>query len=391
MIPVEQNEMFTRVGPGTPGGELLRRYWQPVACAAEVTKEAPITKIRVLGEDLVLYRMTTGEYGLINERCPHRLASLVNGRVDAEGIRCPYHGWKFDPAGRCLETPNEPPNSKLKEAVKKQRAYPVRKLGGMLFAYMGPDPVPALPRWDVLVWDFGRRWIEKHDVLQCNWLQAQENSVDPSHLYWLHGSFGMAHLATTVDGFQEEHEFVPFEYGIMKRRITPSKKAGEGPKIDQHPLLFPNILRHVSRRGPGLYEHNLQYRIPIDDTHTQVYAVRFENCEGVTMSPDVDAPVEPYEFRDAAGKYRLDKVLVQDSMCWESQGEVVDRSLETLGAADRGIVMLRRMLKEQIEVVQKGGSPLGFIPRDQEPSIIELDVINERIGLVTPQRQKGAA
>ncbi|MGE5539478.1 MAG: Rieske 2Fe-2S domain-containing protein [Gemmatimonas sp.] len=389
MVPKELNEMMTGVGPGTPGGELLRRYWQPVAAAVEVTKEAPITKVRVLGEDLVLYRMTTGQYGLINERCPHRLASLVNGRVDAEGIRCPYHGWKFDPAGRCLETPNEPPNSRLKDAVKKQRAYPVEKLGGMLFAYMGPQPVPALPRWDVLTWDFGKRWIEKHDVLQCNWLQAQENSVDPSHLYWLHGSFGTAHLVSTVDGFHEEHEFLPFEYGIMKKRITPGKKPGEGPKIDQHPLLFPNVLRHVSRRGSS-YEHNLQYRIPIDDTHTQVWAVRFEPCDDVRMSADADAPVEPYPFRDAAGKYLLNKVLVQDSMCWESQGEIVDRSQETLGAADRGIVMLRRMVREQIDIVQKGGQPLGVVPQDRAPDIIELDVINERIGLVTPQRRPAA-
>jgi 5,5'-dehydrodivanillate O-demethylase len=390
MIPSEQNALLTQVGPGTPGGDLLRRYWQPVACTAEVTKEEPIFKVRVLGENLVLYRTTRGEYGLVGERCPHRLASLINGRVDEEGIRCPYHGWKFDATGRCLETPNEPRGSKLVDAVRKQTAYPVRRLGGMLFAYMGPDPVPALPRWDVLAWDFGRRWVEKHDVLECNWLQAQENSVDPSHLYWLHGSFGMAHLAETVKGYDEEHEFVPFEFGIMKRRITPGKNPGDGKKVDQHPLLFPNILRHVSKRGPGVYEHNLQYRVPIDDTHTQVYAVRFENCDTVRMGPDADTPMELYEFYDADGKYRLDKVLVQDSMCWESQGEIVDRSQETLGAADKGIVILRRMLREQIETVQKGGVPLGVVPQQKSPSIIELDVINERIGLMTPQRQ-GAA
>lgn len=390
MIPQEQNEMLTRVGPGTPGGELLRRYWQPVGCAAELTKEAPIIKVRVLGEDLVLYRTKSGEYGLITERCPHRLASLVNGRVDENGIRCPYHGWKFDTAGRCVETPNEPPGSNLKDAVKKQRAYPVQRLGGMLFAYMGPEPVPALPRWDVLVWDHGQRWIDKHDVLRCNWLQAQENSVDPSHLYWLHGSFGTAHLSETVDGYQEQHDFIPFEYGIMKQRKTPAKKPAEGFKIDQHPLLFPNILRHVSRRGPGQFEHNLQYRIPIDDHHTQVYAVRFEASKDSRMNADADVPVLPYEFYDAAGKYRLDKVLVQDSMCWESQGSIVDRSQETLGAADRGIVLLRRMLREQIELVQKGGTPLGVLAKDRAPAIIELDVINERIGLNTPER-RGAA
>ena len=123
-----------------------------------------------------------GRYGLVGEHCPHRLASLAYGRVDEEGIRCPYHGWKFDGAGKCLEQPAEPRRSTFKDRIK-QVAYPVEYLGGLIYAYLGPAPVPLLPRWDVLVWEHGRRWIVKESIIDCNWLQPMENSVDPSHLF----------------------------------------------------------------------------------------------------------------------------------------------------------------------------------------------------------------
>ncbi len=389
MIPAQQNTILTGVGPGTPGGDLLRRYWQIAACADEISDTNPILRVRLLGEDLVLFRTLDGEYGLVGERCPHRLASLANGSVEAEGLRCPYHGWKFDVVGKCLETPNEPDGVNLGDRVR-HTGYPVRRLGGFLFAYMGPGPAPALPHWDVLAWTHGKRWIEKHDLLACNWLQAQENSVDPTHLYWLHGKrFGVGHLST-MKKFDEKHDFIPFDYGIMKRRETPDAESARGTRVDQHPLLFPNILRHVSKKEGGSLEHNLQYRVPVDDTHTQVYAVFFEPCESVRMSPQDDTPVVPYAIRDDEGRYHLDKVLVQDSMIWESQGAIVDRSREFLGKADRGVALFRRMLREQIDLVQEGKAPLGVSSADQEQKLIELDVINERIGLMAPERA-GAA
>ncbi|HEX9743488.1 MAG TPA: Rieske 2Fe-2S domain-containing protein, partial [Nitrospiraceae bacterium] len=141
----EENEYLTSVGPGTPAGELLRRYWQPIAASAELTDEKPIRRVRLLGENLVLYRDTTGRHGLVAEQCPHRRASLAYGRVDDEGIRCPYHGWKYDSTGRCLETPAELKGSTLRTKIR-TTAYPVQKLGGILFTYMGPEPAPALPR-----------------------------------------------------------------------------------------------------------------------------------------------------------------------------------------------------------------------------------------------------
>ena len=389
MLTREENETLTRVGRGTPAGELLRRYWHAVAAAGELTEEKPIKAVKILGEELVLYRDKRGRYGLVGEHCPHRLASLAFGRVDEEGIRCRYHGWKFDAEGRCLEQPAEPAERAFKDKIK-HVAYPVRKLGGLLFAYLGPEPAPLLPRWDVLAWEHGKRWIEVHEVLRCNWLQPMENSVDPSHLYWLHGD--TAHLAQTVDRYDEEHEFIPFEFGIMKRRSTPGKKSGDGRQIDQHPLIFPNTLRHVFRtlKTDNKVRHNVQIRVPVDDTHTQVYVVYFEPNDTDHSPADGDAPWEFFALRDERGQYRLDHVLVQDAMAWETQGAVTDRTLEHLGVGDEGIIVFRKLLKEQIERVQQGKEPLGIIRNPERNLIIEFDVINERIGLRGNQQQRVA-
>ena len=382
MVTQEQNQTLTQVGPGTPGGEMLRRYWHPVAAAAELTEDAPIKRVELLGEKLVVYRDRSGAYGLVAEQCPHRLASLAFGRVEEDGIRCPYHGWKFSAQGKCLETPAEPKGSTLKESID-HPAYPVERLGGMLFAYLGPDPVPALPRWDVLAWERGERWVQRHSVLQCNWLQAMENSVDPSHLYWLHGR--TAHLAKDLDHYEEKHEFIPFDHGILKRRIS----AGEaGRNVDQHPLLFPNILRHVLKtRDTGRLMHNLQYRVPMNDTQTQIFMVLFSPHDEIRTPPDADTPFEFVDMRGADGDYRMDFVLAQDVMAWETQGPVADRSREHLGASDKGIHLYRTLVAEQIEAVQNGGVPFGIDAPDRDAPVIELEVINQRIGLAQPQTE----
>jgi 5,5'-dehydrodivanillate O-demethylase len=385
MLTRDENETLTRVGRGTPAGELLRRYWMPVAAAGELTADKPIKAVRLLGEDLVVFRDRKGRYGVVGEQCPHRKASLAFGRVDEEGIRCPYHGWKFDGAGKCLEQPAEPETGGFKDKIK-HTAYPVEKLGGLLWAYLGPEPRPLLPRWDVLAWEQGRRWIEKHEVYHCNWLQPMENSVDPSHLFWLHGE--TAHLAQTVERYEEEHHFIPFEFGIMKQRRTPGKNPGDAWRLDQHPLVFPITLRHVFRtlKTDGLLRHNLQIRVPVDDTHTQVYVVLFTPSETEISPADGDTPWEYFPIRNERGEYRLDQVLVQDAMVWETQGALTDRTREHLGVGDEGIIILRKLLREQIEIVQKGGEPLGVLRNPSKNQLIEFDVINERVGLFGKQR-----
>ena len=180
----EENERLSRIGPGTPAGELMRRYWWPVWFSQSVT-DKPLP-VRLLGEDLVLFRQGDGALGLLDRRCPHRGASLELGRVEEDGIRCCYHGWKFDPNGACLEMPAEPADTPLLGEVR-QTAYHCQELAGLVFAYLGPDPVPLLPRYDIMARDDCNRLLEaKTD--HCNWLQRIENGHDPAHLGILHAA-----------------------------------------------------------------------------------------------------------------------------------------------------------------------------------------------------------
>src|SRR5687768_12604884 len=184
MLSAEANERLTRVGVGTPCGELMRRYWIPIAPYAQPLED-PVRKVRVLGEDLVLYQNTQGGLGLIGDRCLHRLVDMQWGIPDSCGLRCPYHGWLYDETGQCLDTPLEAPDSRFKQQLKLP-AYPVQELGGLVFAYLGPQPAPVLPRWDLYVWPNAIRQIAVN-IIDCNWLQCQENTGDPTHSVWLHG------------------------------------------------------------------------------------------------------------------------------------------------------------------------------------------------------------
>jgi hypothetical protein len=191
----------------------------------------------------------------------------------------------------------------------------------------------------------------------------------------------------------------------MKRRLLPPKVPGGPKQVDQHPLLFPSTLRHVlganapgapdaarvyNRGGANGFVHDLQFRVPIDDTHTLSYLVFFQASETERMSPDDDVPMQPFPMKTPDGKYRRDKVYAQDVMAWESQGPILDRTQETLGATDIGVVKFRRMLMEQIRIVQAGGTPMGVVPAERESPLIELDVIRDRHGLTAPQRQKAS-
>jgi 5,5'-dehydrodivanillate O-demethylase len=379
MLTREESELLTQVSRGTPCGELLRRYWHPVAAAAELTEEKPIRAVKILGEELVVYRDKKGNFGLVGEHCPHRSASLAYGRVDEEGIRCPYHGWKFDCTGRCLEQPAEPAGSTFKDRIK-HVAYPVQCLGGLIYAYLGPAPAPLLPRWDVLVWEHGRRWIVKDSLIDCNWLQAMENSVDPAHLFWLHGD--TAHLAPRVKKYAEKHEFIRFEYGIKKRRTTLPLATGGKPEVDEHPLLFPSILRHVATdKGGKGHRHNLQIRVPVDDTHTQVFRVNFVPHDTERSLPDAAVPLRLAQLKFGPREYDMTLVSAQDSMAWETQGPLTDRTREHLGIEDEGVIELRKMWREQIDRVQHGLEPLGVIRDPTKNRLIDLGVFNERIGL----------
>ena len=363
MLSQEDNNLLTQVGPGTPGGELMRRYWMPLCPAAELTEAKPTRRVRLFGENLVVFRDGRGSYGLVAEQCRHRQASLYFGYVEEDGIRCPYHGWKFDTTGACIERPFE--HSKNTRIDKCQTAYPVEKLGGILFGYLGPAPTPLLPRWESLVRKDGIRSITVLPIHNCNWLQAQENSVDPVHTYWLHAHrlklLGISKRAQEYFGrpiesydFELCHE--PAWSGIRKIRTyggpNPERELG-------HPAIFPNVL--ISPQGGIVVSH---LRAPIDDEHTYIIFSEFAPFEDghEIDQKDEDIKVKYLEHPKLPdGEYDLSSFPAQDLMAWETQGSVADRSVEMLGASDRGIVLLRRLLKEQISLVQQGGEPVGVI------------------------------
>ncbi len=245
MLTREANQRLTQVGPATPMGELMRRYWHPIATLPELTAE-PVLAVTVLGENLALYRTEHGELGLVAQRCPHRGASLAYGIPEEDGLRCAYHGWKFDTAGTCLEQPAEPADSTFKDRVRIP-AYVAREMGGLIWAYLGPTPAPLLPRFDLFVRDDLEREIGI-TRLPCNWLQIMENSLDPVHLEYLHSvymNYVLKRQGKPPASQTKHHEriaFDVFEYGIIKRRLW----EGDSEDTDEwqvgHPILFPNIL-----------------------------------------------------------------------------------------------------------------------------------------------------
>ena len=380
MLSVKENQRLTQVGPGTPMGDLMRRYWHPIGASAELDQE-PTKSVRLLGESLVLYKDRSGVLGLIQESCPHRRVNLLYGIPEQRGLRCPYHGWLFDESGRCLEMPAEAPDSTFKDRVTVV-AYPVQELGGLVFAYLGPEPAPLLPRWDMLVDDNFEKEIGL-EVLDCNWLQCMENSVDPVHTEWLHGwltVYGLERLGKTPPPPPEGQPLVArhlrigfdrFEYGIIKRRILEGQTEENDDWAAGHPILFPNILKVGTGR-----RYNFQFRTPMDDTHTLhigYFAVRPE--PGKEAPKQERIPFRSMPARDeVTGRFRIEANVnfAQDVMAWITQGPVAPRHLERLAESDKGIILYRRLLMEQMAIVQDGGEPMNVFRDAAANQVIEI-------------------
>jgi 5,5'-dehydrodivanillate O-demethylase oxygenase subunit len=385
MLTAEENERLTRVGPGTPAGELLRRYWHPVALAQDLSDEQPTKFVRVLGEDLVLFRDKQGRVWLLADHCAHRGASLCYGRVEERGISCAYHGWLYDTGGHVLETPPERNDAIMKHV--RQPAYPVQQFVGMYWAYLGPLPAPEIPRYDVWVRQDGTRWIEDRGTVDCNWLQTMENSVDSAHLQILHQEFigRGAQPVNTTRGFIDDiadYEFVVVPHGIVKRRTYVNGQ------VDEHPLLFPTVLR----QGDAT-----QIRVPLDDTHTWHVLVHFDATPDGSTVPAAEPRVQharphkdPPDAMHPHTRYTLHSVSAQDHMAWETQGPIFNRANEHLSHSDRGVVLLRRLILEQIERVEQGLDPMGVI-RDADHAMIDTNLLGEAQGVRGPRHPAGIA
>jgi len=366
MLTREQNERLTKVGPGTPCGELLRRYWQALCPVGELLGDKRKKRVRILGEDLVVYRKDDGSFSAVQEQCPHRAASLYFGFIEPDGIRCCYHGWKYDgTTGACVERPFEPKGA---HAGIRIATYPVQQLSGLLFVYMGPDPAkaPLLPRWDVLANTTLPKKILVMPDHNCNWLQITENTADSVHTYYLHGHMSkVENLATAEIGVFfyrpiESYDWSTSQWGVEKTIVY----GGERPEIEiRPPLVFPNILRIPE--GPVEAVH---FRVPIDDEHTRIIWIGTLPPEAGAVTPDIDIPFEIQHDppNQTVETVDLSTFYGQDRVVWETQGLIADRTRETLGASDRGIVLFRRMLDEQIARVERGEEPTIAVVRDPE-------------------------
>ncbi len=363
MLTQEENERFARVGPGTPMGNLLRRYWNPVGCSALVTTKPK--RVKVLGEELVLYRGESGKVVLSQLRCAHRNVALDYGRVEGDSIRCPYHGWLYDSTGKCVAQPMEPDGAKIDDHFS-LRSYRTQEVSGLIFAYMGPEPAPVLPLYDVLRMRGGFKQIRSYNI-GSNWFQSTENLLDTTHFSWLHG-----HTFPIFAGKRTESRFDRTEYGID---IT---SGPEGAGQDTAPFIMPTHNRFALPTGDGGFMQVLFYRVPTDDYSHENYMLIFMPNDAAPK--DVDLPVGAVRMETKVGEYlplETDwwgiELGDQDRMAIEQQGVLTDRTREHLVASDVGIVRMRRMMREALEAVEKGEDPIGII-RDPAKQNVEFNL-----------------
>jgi 5,5'-dehydrodivanillate O-demethylase len=366
VLTAARNDMLTRVGPGTPMGALLRRYWQPIGGARELDGANPVKPVRLLGEDLVLYRDRAGRYGLVDRHCPHRRADMSYGWVEERGIRCSYHGWFFDETGRCLEQPYEDTtNPKPSKSGCEIKAYPVRECAGLLFAYMGPLPAPELPIWEPFTWGNGFREIVLADI-PCNWFQCQENSCDPIHFEWMHDNWG-ARLRGGDQNVAPKHlklKFEEFEHGLVYKRVREGQSEEDRYWTVGRVALWPN--------GFYLGSH-FEWRVPVDDENTLSVAWFFMRVpKGREPYAQQRVPVWKSPIQGEDGRWITSHVINQDIVAWVGQGRIADRTKENLRSSDIGVSIMRARFFKELEALAEGKEPGGVIRSANEAACIAL-------------------
>jgi phenylpropionate dioxygenase-like ring-hydroxylating dioxygenase large terminal subunit len=371
---------LTLVGAGTPMGELLRRYWHPVGLAADAGAEP--RQVRVLGEDLILFRDGAGKAGLLYPRCAHRGTSLYYGKTEERGIRCCYHGWLYDVQGHCLEQPCEEGGGPRRDKVR-QPWYPVEERYGLVFAYLGPpERKPVLPRYECLETPGPGEFIEADDtsigsggaqVVPCNWLQHWENVVDPFHVPVLHGSFSgpqfieqmglMPKVAfeTTPRGVKVT-SLRTLEDGRVHRRVTeavcPTLRVVPNPR--------------VARYGPV---ESIGWVLPIDDTHYRIYVAGRVREKGELARFRSRMNGKPWNELTEAEHQRFPG----DYEAQTGQGPITFHSEEHLATSDKGVAFLRRFMEQQLKVVAEGRDPAGVTFSEAEARV-KLDAGQELLG-----------
>ena len=387
MLSREENQFVTQVGQGTPMGNTMRMYWIPALLSKEIAEpDGPPTRVRLLGEDLVAFRDSEGRIGLLDEFCPHRRVSLYFGRNEECGLRCVYHGWKFDVAGACIDMMNEPDENDFKHKVR-LTAYPTCELGGIVWAYLGPpERMPAMPKFAWTQAPESHRHVTK--VIQdSNWLQGLEGGIDTSHAPIMHR---LLSETSTRGGFKPSNPFVRgkapnlvvdiTDYGYQYAGLRPLGDAEMHIRTYHFILPFHQIRPSKAESGIPLDAGHIW--VPIDDETTAVY--NWAYSPGPPLSADDrlerglgNGPmhVDPVTFRSKANRennYLLDRLVqksesytgidginVQDRAIQESMGRIVDRSKEPLGPADKAIIQARKLLRQAVKTVEAGGMPDG--------------------------------
>ena len=388
-LPEPSSDDIVRVGPGTPGGELLRRYWQPIALSSDAT-DLP-KEIRRFGEDLILFRNKKGEPGLLYPRCVHRGTSLFYGRVEEDGIRCCYHGWKFGNQGQCLDQPCEPERGRNKERLR-QPWYPVVEKHGAIWAYMGPsEKQPLFPAFsifedlsedeEVTAIDYGPTENFAPYPFDYNWFQAWDNVTDHYHQVWLH----LLHSGSQFAGFADRltgalpdvSEFKVSEEGNAVLAVTKRKFDDTGDlwaRIEE--AVLPNFMALPTTYANGPC-HVLTFYIAWDDTtFSQIAVLRKKKAEDNPLAPllalassksaDGSAELDPNRkrWRDKTPEER--QRFPHDYDAQSGQGKITYHSEEHLVTSDQGVSMQRRLFKQQCDIVAKGGDPIGVAFREED-------------------------
>ena len=389
MLSAEQNDRITRVGPGKPAGTLLRRYWQPAALVDELNGQRPIKQVRLLGEDLVIYRDEQGRYWLLGRACPHRGTDLAYGRLEDGGLRCAFHGWLFDVHGKCLQTPAEPDGSNMCNNIR-QKAYPVVERSGILFAYMGPGEPPEFPHFDCFIAPSSHTFAFK-GMIDCNWLQSLEVGIDPAHTSFLHRFFhdedpkegyGKLFRDNSIDSEmpmtkimrefpRPRIEVEPTDFGF--RLLTLREISAKNMHVRVTNLMFPNAFVIPMSQEMTI----TQWHVPIDDRRHYWYAIFTSFGAPVNKDEMRRQRLELYELPDYVPRknksngYGFDPheqehetytgmgadINVHDQWACESMGEIADRTQEHLGQSDKAIAAYRRLLRAAIDAIEKGERP----------------------------------
>ncbi|HXV79631.1 MAG TPA: Rieske 2Fe-2S domain-containing protein [Candidatus Binatia bacterium] len=404
MMTKEENELLTRIGQGTPCGDLLRRYWQPVALSEELPQgEAPL-KVEILGEELVLFRDDKGRPGLLGLHCSHRGTDLSYGRVEGGGLRCLYHGWLYDIEGRCLEQPGEPGGGEHRDTIR-HTAYPCEEAGSVIFTYMGPGQAPLLPNYEFLNASPDHLYVNKI-FHECNYLQANEGNIDPVHLSFLHRFLeNRDERYRGVRGAQESH------YNLVARNVAPvldveltdfgvriyTVRELEADKIYLRVSYFilPNLSAFPGQTGGEGYSVN--WHVPVDDTHHWKYTFVYSagaplqkeliNRQRSELAPDYRL------VRNEPNRYLQDRESMKtityagmgsgfqahDAFATTSQGAIQNRTEEHLVSSDKAIVAARKFLEKAIRDVREGREPPHVIRLARENRFPHLLVVSDMI------------